>query len=52
MISYTDLLKQNKCFCKKKQKNIHLGECQLFDCPQWKSCMRFTNKNIAREAKK
>lgn len=49
MISYLDLLKQNKCFCVKKQKVIALSDCNIADCHREKGCRKSTNNKINKE---
>lgn len=48
MVSYLQLLKENKCFCYKKQMVINLSECDI-DCYREKSCRQATNKKIDKE---
>ena len=45
-------LSNNKCYCIKKDKDINLKECSLFDCNRWKKCMQKTNKEINHDLKK
>ncbi len=42
-------LKNDKCYCSKKQKDIQLKECTLFNCGRWKKCMQKTNTDINKE---
>lgn len=45
-------LKKNKCYCMKKEEDINLKECSLFECHRWKSCMKKTNKEIDKDIQK
>lgn len=49
MTSYLELLKENKCFCLKKQEVIKLSECSLVDCHREKGCRKSTNTKIDKE---
>ena len=51
MTSYLELLKENKCFCYKKQKVIKLSECTIADCHREKGCRKSTNNKIDKEIK-
>lgn len=51
MTSYLELLKDNKCFCYKKQKVIKLVDCSIADCHREKSCRKATNNKIDKEIK-
>lgn len=51
MTSYLELLKDNKCFCYKKQKVIKLIDCSIADCHREKSCRKATNNKIDKEIK-
>lgn len=51
MTSYLNLLKENKCFCYKKQKVISLTDCNIADCHREKSCRKATNNKIDKEIK-
>ena len=52
MTSYLKLLKENKCFCYKKQKVIKLVDCNIADCHRGKSCRKATNNKIDKEIKR
>ena len=39
-------IKNNKCYCMKKDKDILLEDCDLFNCNRWKKCMQKTNKDL------
>lgn len=45
-------LSKDKCYCTKKQKDISLKDCELFDCSRWKKCMTKTNNDINKELKR
>ena len=45
-------LANNKCYCLKKDKDINLKKCSLFDCNRWKKCMQKTNREIDKEVQK
>lgn len=45
-------LSNNKCYCLKKDKDISLKKCSLFDCNRWKKCMQRTNSEINKDLKK
>lgn len=46
-------LQQNKCTCiKKNNQTIPLQQCKLFQCKNWKKCMKKTNNQINKELKK
>lgn len=49
MSSFVELLKQNKCICKKSKDPILLSDCMGFKCPQWKSCMKKSNNLFSKE---
>ena len=49
MESYLELLKNNQCFCYKKQKIIELSECNVADCHREKGCRKATNNKIDKE---
>ena len=51
MISYLELLKDNKCFCYKKQKVIELFDCDIAGCHREKGCRKSTNNKIDKEIK-
>ena len=51
MTSYLELLKENKCFCYKRQKVIKLSECTIADCHREKGCRKSTNNKIDKEIK-
>lgn len=51
MTSYLNLLKENKCFCSKKQKVIALAQCDVATCHREKSCRKATNNKIDKEIK-
>ena len=37
-------LANNKCYCLKKDKDISLKKCTLFNCNRWKKCMQKTKR--------
>ena len=43
---------KDKCYCYKKDKDISLNKCVLFECSRWKKCMKKTNKDIENDLKK
>ena len=45
-------LKQNECYCTKKDKYIKIEDCDSFDCGRWKKCMKKTNNDINKELKR
>lgn len=47
--SMLELLKQNKCFCLKKQMVIELSECTLTTCHREKGCRQSTNRKVDKE---
>lgn len=49
MTSMLKLLKQNKCYCLKKQKVIKLSQCDIANCHREKGCTKSTNKKIEKE---
>ena len=51
MKTYLDLLKENKCFCYKKQKVIKLSQCDIGNCHREKGCRKATNNKIDKEIK-
>ena len=51
MTSYLELLKDNKCFCYKKQKVIGLLDCDIANCHREKGCRKSTNNKIDKEIK-
>lgn len=42
-------LKKDKCYCSKKNKDIKISDCILFECGRWKKCMTKTNKDIDKD---
>ena len=48
-VSNLELLKENKCFCLKKQKVIRLSECNIAECHREKGCRKSTNNKIEKE---
>ena len=50
-MEYLELLKNNQCFCYKKQKVIKLSECNVADCHREKGCRKATNNKIDKEIK-
>lgn len=51
-MSLVELLKQNKCPCKKKNKDIDIKDCDGPSCSQHKSCMKKTNTMFEKEIKR
>lgn len=45
-------LECNQCYCLKRDEDIDLKDCSLFDCNRWKKCMQKTNKEINKQVKK
>ena len=45
-------LKKDKCYCQKKQTDIKLEDCILFNCNRWNSCMKKTNSDINKDLKR
>ena len=45
-------LANNKCYCLKKDKDISLKKCTLFNCNRWKKCMQKTNSEINKDLKR
>ena len=43
---------KDKCYCIKKEKDIDLKDCVLFNCNRWKKCKSKTNADIDKEIKK
>lgn len=52
MVTTLRKLANNKCYCAKKDKDIRLEKCLLFECSRWKKCMQKTNKDIDKDLKK
>lgn len=42
-------MKNNKCYCIKKDKDIKIKDCDCFECSRWKKCMQKTNNDINKE---
>ena len=42
----------NQCYCIKKDEDIPLKLCTLFDCGRWKKCMKKTNNDIDKDSKR
>ncbi len=42
----------DQCYCMKKNEDIPLSFCTLFDCNRWKKCMKKTNNDIDKDLKK
>ena len=42
----------NQCYCMKKDEDIPLKLCTLFDCSRWKKCMQKTNADINKDLKR
>lgn len=42
-------LMRDKCYCTKKNEDISLKQCVLFDCGRWKKCMKKTNNDIDKD---
>lgn len=49
MTSTLELLKQNKCYCLKKQKVIKLSQCDIINCHREKGCTKSTNNKVEKE---
>lgn len=49
MTSILELLKQNKCYCIKKQKVIKLSQCDIINCHREKGCTKSTNNKVEKE---
>lgn len=47
--SVLDLLKQNRCYCLKKQQIIALTECNFITCHREKGCRKSTNNKVDKE---
>lgn len=45
-------LKNNKCYCLKRDKIITLLQCENINCKRMDSCRRKTNNDINKELKK
>lgn len=48
-VSMLNLLKDNKCFCYKRQKEIALSECEINTCKREKKCTKTTNGLVTKE---
>lgn len=42
----------NQCYCLKKNEDIPLKTCTLFDCSRWKKCMKKTNADVDKDLKR
>ena len=42
----------NQCYCMKKDEDIPLKICTLFNCNRWKKCMQKTNADINKDLKR
>lgn len=45
-------LQNNKCYCLKKEKDISLKNCTLFNCGRWEKCKTKTNNDINKDMKR
>ena len=45
-------LMKNKCYCTRKDEDISLKDCKLFDCGRWKKCMKKSNNDIDKDLKR
>jgi len=45
-------LKNNICFCLKRDKDIPIIECEAGDCKRFKSCMQKSNRELDKEMSK
>lgn len=45
-------LMKNKCYCTRKDEDISLKDCKLFDCGRWKKCMKKANNDIDKDLKR
>ena len=43
---------KNKCYCTRKDEDISLKDCKLFDCGRWKKCMKKSNNDIDKDLKR
>lgn len=49
--SVLDLLKQDKCYCLRRQKVISLLDCDVVNCHREKGCRKSTNNKVDKELK-
>ena len=54
MVKGTTLKKlaRDKCYCSRKDGDISLKKCDLFECGRWKKCMNKTNNDIDKDLKR
>ena len=39
-------LKNNQCYCTKRDEDIAIKDCDAFECKRWKKCMKKTNNDV------
>ena len=49
MTSTLELLKQDKCYCLKKQEVIDLMDCEMMTCHREKGCRKSANNKVEKE---